>query len=32
MAAINNDTESWNNHSFSEVETYIKNRFNRLNN
>ena len=27
MAAITSNTESWNNHKFSEVETHIKNRF-----
>ena len=27
MAAITSNTESWNGHSFSEVETHIKNRF-----
>ena len=32
MAAITSDTESWNDHTFAEVETYIKNRFNKLNN
>ena len=27
MAAITSNTESWNGHAFSEVETHIKNRF-----
>lgn len=26
--AINSNTESWNNHTFAEVEAHIKNRFN----
>ncbi len=30
MAAITSNTESWNNHKFSEVETHLKNRFNEL--
>ena len=30
MAAITSDTESWNSHSFSEVEAHIKNRFQEL--
>lgn len=30
MAAITSNTESWNNHKFSEVETHIKGRLNSL--
>lgn len=32
MATITGDTESWNSHKFSEVETYIKSRFTRITN
>lgn len=30
MAAITSNTESWDSHKFSEVETHLKNRFNEL--